>query len=79
MPVYYFDIEDEHGAFQPDSVGQTLGDRKAARREAITSLLPMAADALPNAEGYAIKVTVRDDNRRAILFATLCLDTRWIA
>ena len=79
MPVCYFDVEGKHGSFREDGIGQTLGDRKAAWREAITSLRPMAREAIPNSEGYAVKVIVRDGNHEAILFATLSLETRWIA
>ncbi len=78
MSVYFFDVETEYGSFADDR-GQTFGDREAARCAAIALLAPIAGKAPLITDGPAIKVTVRDENRRAILFATLSLDTCWIA
>ena len=77
MPRFYCDARCGDTAMQDDE-GQEFADREAARKDAIL-MLSEAARGLPRAGGdqHEIVASVRDENGKPILTATLSLVVRW--
>lgn len=78
MPIYYFDIEHPQG-YVEDDVGQSLGNRAAARQEAARVLPLLAYGGLPCTEDYTLRVTVRNQKRQAVMVVTMDLKTCSVA
>ena len=74
LPRLYFDIDDD-GDLRRDSEGVVLPDERAARDEAIQTLVGLARDILPSDGRHrTIAIVVRGDGDRKLFTASLRYD-----
>ncbi len=66
MPRYYFSIHDGVTE-QPDTIGTSLANPRAARSEAIRAAGEMLADVDGNLTGEEWRMTVTDENGSVVL------------
>ena len=73
MRRYYFDLE-FNSEMKKDLEGLEFADEKAARREAVTALADMAAEAIPQDGPLAVAISVRDDRNIRMFQARVTFD-----
>lgn len=73
MRRFYFDLafNDE---LKKDEEGVEFADEKTARREAVTTIADIAAEAIPQDGPLALAITVRDDRDVPVFQARVSFD-----
>jgi hypothetical protein len=78
MPRFYFDTRTDNSLVQ-DEDGLEFPTVEAARREAARAAAAMAREELPEGTARAIRIEVRDENRRPVLSVTVSLEVELLA
>lgn len=77
MKTFTFRLHDsKKPSFEPMSL--ELHSKEAARREAISSLMGLASDALPDGNTHDFSVVVADEAGEPLFEAALSLRARWL-
>lgn len=77
MPRFFFDTVDT-GHPLPDDVGVELSDRESARSAAISALIDLARDELPDGDHREFVMTIREEQGTQLLSVRLVLDVAWL-
>jgi len=70
MAIYYFDVDD-NGIPYPDDQGTECSDFAQVKKEAITALVEMIRDTLPDGDHHRLSIKVRDDGGALVLQVAL--------
>jgi hypothetical protein len=78
MPRFYFDVRTDHSLSEDDE-GLEFPSLEAARREAACAAPSMAREELPDGAARALRIEVKDENRRPVLSVTISLQVELLA
>ena len=73
MPRYYFDLDD-NGVETVDPDGIFCPDLGKAKKEAVTALVAMISDELPDGDHHTMAIRVRDDSGEIKIHVALNFD-----
>lgn len=73
MALYYFDI-DENGDIYPDDQGTNCEDFPQVKREAISALVDIIKESLPDGDHHRLSIKVRNDSGTIVLQVALNFD-----
>lgn len=66
MALYFFDFSD-NGVAQPDEVGTDLSSFDAVKREAVSALVDVIKEVLPDGSHRELSFNLRDEKGRQLL------------
>jgi uncharacterized protein DUF6894 len=72
MAIYYFDIDDNGSVF-PDEVGTECSGLDV-KREAISALVGIIGESLPDGDHHRLEIKVRNDSGTVVLRLALNFD-----
>lgn len=70
MAIYYFDVDD-NGSVSHDDQGVECSDFAGVKKEAISALVEMINDTLPDGDHHRMVIKVRDDGGNLVLQVAL--------
>ena len=73
MALYYFDVDD-NGEVYPDDQGTECATFDQVKEEAISALVEMIRESLPDGDHHRLTIKVRNDGGGVILQASLNFD-----
>lgn len=75
MAIHYFDVDDNGSVFHDDQ-GIDCPDFDSVKREAISALVDMVKESLPDGDHHKISVKVRNEGGDVVLHVTLNFDVK---
>ena len=78
MPKFYFDVDD-NGLTDSDQNGIECKDINEAKMEAITAVVAMLRDAVPDGDHHEIIMSVRGEDRSPLMRARAIFDFEDVA
>lgn len=73
MAIYFFDVDD-NGSLYPDDQGTDCPNFAHVKKEAISALVDMIKETLPDGDHHRLAIKVRDNDGTLILQAALNFD-----